>query len=347
MNRVVYIDWIRVIACFAVILFHVSGSCGYTIEKSMQDHIMMELFHSIVIWCVPIFIMISGALFLNSEKKICIKKLYTHNVFRIVTAFIFWSFVYASYNFIGSDDSNRIRGYVIQFLGGHFHMWFLWLIVGLYILTPIFRQISNNRKIMGYLILISIIFNFTIPFLFSIINIFFPVFSPVGELIQSYLINLNLQVIGGYITYFFLGYYLSTMTLDKKREYVIVALGIIASIAIVGLAYLSFIKEYSSRGEFFQFCSLLVMVQSVSIFIICKRNFYNNERKTISFFSKYSFGIYLVHMLVIYVLVLYGMIPTIINPIIGILIMSLLTFFISIGIVAIISRVPYLNKWCL
>ena len=348
MNRIAYIDRLRVVACFAVILFHISGRCGFTFEISLENHMTMELFHNLVLWCVPIFVMISGALFLNPSRKINIQKLLTHNVLRIITAFLFWSFVYALYNFIGSDDPNRIRGFIIHIIGGHFHMWFLWLIVGVYLLTPILRLISNNRRIMEYLILISIVFNFALPFLLDITNIFIPVLRPIVRLMQSHLANLDLQAVGGYITYFFLGYYLSSTTFDKRRVFVIIAIGLVVSIAIIGLAYMSFVKIFSSRGELLQFTSLLVMMQSVSIFLLFKKYFYNNKGgKIISFLSKYSFGIYLVHMLVIYVLVSYGVIPTFINPIIGILIMSLLTLIISIGIVAIISYTPVLNKWCL
>ena len=231
MNRVAYIDWMRVIACFAVILFHISGSCGLTLELSSENYIIMELFHSLVIWCVPIFIMISGALFLNPEKEIGIHKLYVHNAFRIFTSFVFWSFVYASYNFIGSEDSNRINGWIIQFLGGHFHMWFLWLIIGLYILTPILRKISKEKKLMQYLIFVSIFFNFAIPFLLDITDIFIPALQPIVRIIQSHLTNLNLQTIGGYITYFFLGYYLRTINLSKKKENLLIILGALINVS--------------------------------------------------------------------------------------------------------------------
>ena len=347
MYRIAYIDWLRVIACFAVILFHISGSCGLTLELSSENYIIMELFHSLVIWCVPIFIMISGALFLNPEKEISIHKLYVHNTFRIFASFVFWSLVYASYNFIGSEDSNRINGWIIQFLGGHFHMWFLWLIIGLYILTPILRKISKDKKLMQYLILISIFFNFVIPFLLDITNIFIPAFQPIVRIIQSHLTNLNLQAIGGYITYFFLGYYLSMIKLNDEKEKLLSWLGIGASIAIVELAYISFQNAFSSRDELFQFSSFLVLIQSTSIFLTCKYYFYDKSSKIISILSKYSFGIYLVHMLIIYLLVSYKITPLVINPIFGIAMMSVLTFLISFGVIALISRMPIIKKWCI
>lgn len=297
----------------------------------------MELFHCLTIWSVPIFVMISGALFLDPKKEISIHKLYVHNIFRIFISFVFWSLVYALYNFFGSEDFNRVNGLILQFLGGHFHMWFLLLIIGLYILTPILRLISRDIKIMKYMILISIFFNFVIPFFLD--NYLFPPLQPIVSIILSHLTNINLQMIGGNITYFFLGYYLNTMDLNKEK--LLIVLGVLGSITIVGVCIQN---AFSSRGDFFQFCSLPALVQSVSIFLICKRCFRRKESKTISRLSKYSFGIYLIHMLIIYFLVSHRITPTIINPIIGIPMMTLLTFLISTVAIVLASRIPVIKE---
>jgi len=226
-------------------------------------------------------------------------------------------------------------------------MWFLWLIIGLYILTPILRKISKEKKLMQYLILVSIFFNFAIPFLLDITDIFIPAFQPIVRIIQSHLTNLNLQAIGGYVTYFFLGYYLRAINLNKKKENLLIILGPLISITTVGITYMSFQSVSSSKGELFQFCSLYALAQSVSVFLICKRFFHDKESKTISFLSKYSFGIYLIHMLIIYMLVLHRILPTILNPIIGIPMVSLLTFLISTGATVLISHIPIIKKWCI
>ena len=347
-NRIAYIEWLRVIACFAVIVVHVSGGQEWFSAKEVSfEWTIFNLYNSLVRWCVPIFIMISGALFLNPEKEIGIHKLYVHNTFRIFTSFVFWSFVYASYNFIGSVDSNRINGWIIQFLEGHFHMWFLWLIIGLYVLTPILRKISKEKKLMQYLILISIFFNFVIPFLLDVTDIFIPAFQPIVRIIQSHLTNLNLQAIGGYITYFFLGYYLSTIRPERKKVNLLIILFFFASLAIAGLTYMLFYIEGNPSQEFYEYSTFLVLVQSVSIFLTCKYYFCEKTSKIISILSKYSFGIYLVHMLIIYLLVSYRITPLVINPIFGIAMMSVLTFLISFGVIALISRMPIIRKWCI
>ena len=91
-------------------------------------------------------------------------------------------------------------------------------------MTPILRKISKEKKLMQYLILISIFFNFVIPFLLDVTDIFIPAFQPIVRIIQSHLTNLNLQAIGGYVTYFFLGYYLSTIRPERKKVNLLIIL---------------------------------------------------------------------------------------------------------------------------
>lgn len=81
-NRIAYIDWLRSIACFAVVVLHVSGGQEWFSAKEVSfEWTIFNLYDSLVRWCVPIFIMISGALFLNPEKEIGIHKLYVHKHF--------------------------------------------------------------------------------------------------------------------------------------------------------------------------------------------------------------------------------------------------------------------------
>jgi surface polysaccharide O-acyltransferase-like enzyme len=106
----------------------------------------MSMYQQLVKWCVPIFVMISGAVFLRPTMNNNICRIYVKNILHILVVFIFWSLVYASYQFMISDEPT-IRGWVIHFLRGHFHMWFLLLILGLYILVPILRVLVKYRKI--------------------------------------------------------------------------------------------------------------------------------------------------------------------------------------------------------
>lgn len=57
-------------------------------------HVSTGFLERIASFAVPLFVMISGALWLDRDKEVTIKKLWTKNIFRIITAFLFWSLSY-------------------------------------------------------------------------------------------------------------------------------------------------------------------------------------------------------------------------------------------------------------
>ena len=76
-NRVVCLDCLRVIASFAVVLIHVSA--WFALNRPLVGVNCYNILGDMVRWCVPIFVMISGALFLDSKKDI--KEIYQKNIY--------------------------------------------------------------------------------------------------------------------------------------------------------------------------------------------------------------------------------------------------------------------------
>ena len=127
-NRIEYFDGLRAFATIAVIMLHVCAANWYARPVTSSSWIVCSAYDSIVRWCVPCFIMISGALFL--DKKINLKRLYSKNIFRIVVAFVFWSAIYTFVPGLITPEESKL----LSFFEGHYHMWFLFTIIGLYII---------------------------------------------------------------------------------------------------------------------------------------------------------------------------------------------------------------------
>lgn len=68
-----YIDLLRVISAFAVVVIHVTSAAMNTTEVSSQTYMANALLNSIMRWAVPVFFMISGALFLDSKREVTTK----------------------------------------------------------------------------------------------------------------------------------------------------------------------------------------------------------------------------------------------------------------------------------
>ncbi len=68
-------------------ILHISAQNWCEIDIASFKWQVFNFFDSIVRWAVPIFVMISGALFLGRNSNI--EKLYKKNILRIITFFLF------------------------------------------------------------------------------------------------------------------------------------------------------------------------------------------------------------------------------------------------------------------
>lgn len=343
-KRILYLDLLRIIATIAVIIIHVSAQNWYSTNISSFAWNIFNIFDSAVRWAVPIFVMISGALFLDNDIDMDIKKLYKKNILRLITSYIFWSSIYSIDKALHGANSNAI---IISFIEGHFHMWFLHMIIGLYILIPILRKITFNKKYTEYFLIIGIILIFIIPRLLNLLECTELLKSSEVSLFLKYILNLKI----GYVVYFVLGFYLSKYNIKPIFNRAGYILGIIAFIVTTLLTIWHSNKQGIASTVFYDNFSINVMLMSISLFIFAKHilskiKWSKKSLNFISKFSKYSFGIYLVHVLVMDKLAEYFNLNTLtFNPLLSIIIIIILVTSISYIISSIINHIPILKKY--
>ena len=172
-ERSVYFDWMRIIAAIAVIAIHCcgKGSLGVTSFEWRT----INFYNCLVQWAVPVFVMISGSLFLSRHRSV--RQIWIRNISRLVTAFLFWSALYAA---VGYDSDRGPKGFVLDLITGHYHMWFIYMIAGLYMVVPFLEKIAADRTLTSYFLLLGFIFTFIIPSVIQLISVFAP--GPAGHL---------------------------------------------------------------------------------------------------------------------------------------------------------------------
>ena len=158
-QRIVYLDLLRVLATFAVIFLHVCGSELLATSHSRNWYIEVAG-SGLVHWCVPVFVMISGALFLVPSKNVTYREILTIRIPRLLIAYVFWTVVY--YFVFWYQGEFSIRGLLLS----HFHLWFLPMLMGVYLLIPFLRNIANNNTMMNYALAIWLFFIFVSSFQF-------------------------------------------------------------------------------------------------------------------------------------------------------------------------------------
>ena len=92
-NQKDYISYLRVIATIAVIVLHTVGFISMDYGNVNDETWALATFiNSSVRFCVPVFIMIFGALLLGKDESV--KLFITKRLNRIFIPFIFWSLIY-------------------------------------------------------------------------------------------------------------------------------------------------------------------------------------------------------------------------------------------------------------
>lgn len=341
-HRILSFDVLRIVAAFAVVMLHVSteGFLGCFPSGVWE---VSNIYDSISRWCVPVFFMISGALFLNQDKKISIKTLYTKNLFRIVYIFLFWSFCYALYNSIICDSFNLLE--IIRLtLKGPIHFWFLKVLIGLYVAVPVLRAITREKRLEEYFILLALLTAFIIPMLITAIGLFD---ESAGDSVQKYYDVFRIRIASGYVGFFVLGHYLYNYQLSNVLKRMIFLMGLLSAILVILLThwYSHYIGEPSE--EFYHNLTIFTLFESMAVFLIINQlKVPSNYSSLIVRLSNLTLGVYLIHQL-LYLMAndILGINGISFYPYLFIPCYSLILFVASCLIVALLKKVPVIKKF--
>lgn len=343
-NRIIDFDVLRVLAILFVIVLHAAATNWRRMDVNSYEWEMLSLFNGVSRWGVPVFVMISGSLFLNRD--IGIRVLYKKYILRLVVAFVVWSFGYAFLFHIVTGHS--VARFLITFIKGYYHLWFLYMIVGLYMITPLLKRIAADERMTRYFLVLALVFSILIPQFIGTIKVFYPGF---GAWIESVIDQAHLKMVLGYSFYYVLGFQLSRARPGGRSLILICALGAVGFAATIACTMVVSQTQGWAIDIFYDELSLNVALEAICVFClvrhICgKINFSDKSRRVIAALSKWSFGAYLVHVLIISLLGrLFGLGNLSFNPLLSIPAISIITFIVSFAISALLNRIPIVNKY--
>lgn len=349
-NRILFADILRIIATFSVIIYHVCTDRWYADIGNYSEWIVIDFFVSELRWCVPMFFMLSGMNFLNPDKDITFGKLYKKYILRIVIALIFWSIIYkslaviANYIFeIKEITQDDIINIFISYLKepSWFHLWYLYPLIGMYIMTPVLRifTANTNKSIYIYLLVLYAIFAFSRSIL--------------AEMFGIYLL-ISLPDLIGYTGFFIAGYFFYKYDLKKTGRTIIYTIGLICIFIIFFFpAYNSYKAGIAVLPVYFGYQSILVAIITVTIFVYAKYYFINHPQKEdkyknnkyITLLSNCSFGIYLTHSIFMNILFILKINTASFTALLSVPFMTITILCGSLALTLIIKQIPVLKKW--
>ncbi|GEM_PF-870531 len=337
-----YVETLRILATFAVVMIHICKTevVNYSIDEiGTSEYIIYSVGYAFVRWAVPVFIMITGSLLLQPEKEISRQKILIY-IRRMVIALFLFGIVYACMEIVFNEG--LVNWYLlipkallrVAEMKSWDHLWYLYLLIGLYIMTPFTKAALEkiNSRDLWYLIAVLYVINYIVPTINMI----------TGLTISKLWIAAN-----GYYTYYLTGYYLTVpnnqLIKNKKLVYLLGAVSMIF-MCVWDALKIWFVGDYS---HWLRDANCLIPFISVAIFVFFKTNdnIRLGENKIGSSISKCSFGIYLLHPF--YINILYKMVgvtPRSFPIIVGILLLFLAVFALSWVTTAIIKRIPIIKE---
>lgn len=278
-KRVGYIDLLRVVSAFAVVMIHVVTLSGISCPSlPTGTKAMLEDVHNLLRWSVPVFCMITGFLFLGGKKE-CTYRSIRRNVMHLLLLLVlvggFYSLLEQIYTERRFSPTMFLRAASDLFTGNLWdHMWYLYMIIGVYLMLPVvapfFRKESSEA---GILCAISLLFTILLPDAAKLLGIKTEFSFPIA----------------GYSFYVFMGGFLGRIRYRKWHLGVSV-IGIIAGAILI----LSPLYEKISIN----YRSLPVAMMAVGVFMttaICFEKYVSG--RIISILAFCSGGIYLLHPL--------------------------------------------------
>ncbi len=342
-KKIYYFDFLRIICAFAVIMIHISGTELFNYSVFSENWSICNLFDSLSRFAVPVFVMISGTLLLNPQKTVTFKDIFQKRIFKVVVCFVVWSVIYLAIDILkvySPGKSLDIKVAVSSLISGHYHMWYLYLLAGLYLLTPIMRRVAADEKLLKYFLVLSAVVTFIIPIIGKI---------PHLDLLSENIAKMRLDMLNGMIVYYALGYYLNKTDMDRKARVFIYILGIMGAFAtFLATQLISRSKGILYDGAYSYF-SLTVLLCAAAVFVFGKYNlnktFGKKTQKTVAYISSLTFGVYLVHPIFLELINEIKLFDFIDNAVFSVLTKTAVIFVLSCLLVFIIKKIPFFRKY--
>ncbi|MFV0516169.1 MAG: acyltransferase [Aminipila sp.] len=234
-ERLVNYDILRILAAYLIVMLHLSVQYINKAPASVDEYLQWQQAIKLSTFSrvgVPIFIMLSGAFLLNPNKKVSLNSIFRKYLPKLLLIFMFWSLFYslAEQDFwknvfnIGFSNSFSIidwNDFWIDFVQGHYHMWYLYMLAGLYLLTPLIKHISEHasKQQLTYFTLMCLVVTSVTKLNEELWKL---------PLLETIMQKMALSFFFGYIGYFIGGYLISKYTPCRITTVIVFALGLLS-----------------------------------------------------------------------------------------------------------------------
>lgn len=298
-ERIFYLDFIRVLAIFLVLFIHISA-IDTTLHIGSTQWQVTKLLNYFAHVSVPMFFMISGALLLNSPKTESLTYTWKKRIPHVVIPFVLWSLlstffiVLYTHNFSLSNTLKMYAVFLYQPVSPT--LWFMYPLIGLYVLSPLLRSMVKNAKtsLLTYAVIVWLLTNSLMPTLSALLP------KDISHALD-FNPSATFYLMGGFVGYFILGYLITKIDVKKINGWLLAIVMLIC--LFVGNDYSNRFPKTNDPWNQYYVTSIFIVLMSVCAYILLQKwgehVSAKAPKRVFSFLSPLVFGIYLLHNILI------------------------------------------------
>lgn len=322
-SHIVWLDVVRFIAMFTVVCCHCTDPFNFYPGEPPANIDTIKFwgaaYGAFLRPCVPLFVMITGALLLPVRGDTSV--FYKKRISRVFWPFLIWSVLYNLFPWItgllglapdiildvfpysGEEATRQSLGVSLDYIAHiplnfsllDVHMWYIYLLIGLYLYLPVFsawvEKASEKAKLWFLVVwavttLLPYYYQFVSPYLWGTCS-----WNSFGML----------YYFAGFNGYLLLGHYLRNHDWPLSKILMIGIPVFLAGYAVTffGFRYITSLPEYTDEmlELFFTYCSLNVVMMTVPLFLLAKKVNVRSEKmqRLLANLTVCGFGIYMIH----------------------------------------------------
>jgi len=333
-----WLDLARAGAVFTVVLLHVAALELISSPPGSVNWWAANIYDSASRWSVPVLVMVSGALLLAPDKSQDIVAFYRRRAQRIGPPLVFWTVVYLALTAWQASVAGApvpISALLLKAISGtpYYHLWFLYMLAGLYLVAPFVQRAISACTAREVLLLVILTF---------VLAAIWQADTKLGSNDPGVVTGWFLR----FLPLFVFGYYLRIT--DRHPGWPAMLSVFLASVLATSIGFWFIFGQFESLFGFYMFSYLSVSVipMSISAIFILKTidARIGAPRKWIGKLAALSFGIYLIHPLVIELVAGINDQVQRLGGLVSIPVFSVLVFLVSAALSALVRRIPFLRR---
>jgi surface polysaccharide O-acyltransferase-like enzyme len=344
-GREAALDTLKLWACFAVIVIHISGRGVAALDVRSGGWLACTLWDSLARFAVPTFLMCTGALMLSPKKVLDVETIWKKYFWKMLRILWFWGWMYLLFDVAGRAVTGTAPepGWFWRTLRDTFlfrsqiHLYYLQILLLIYACLPVLRIFTahaTDREI-DYALGIWLVTGILMPVLQG------PFSQTAGNLLR-YTMNMTWSALG----YALLGYAMYSRPVKAERKGLYLALFLGGFAFTFGMTVWSSLRGGAVNAGFMDGMTPGPAAMSAGLFgLVRARHDGETSSPRLAKLVNAGFCIYLVHYFFVLIFNHLGFDVTLFAPIAEIPLETVVVFALGFCSWWVLDKIPFVKKY--